>query len=133
MVALEYYTNAENVDEYYEYYSQAIEKRNFIPLSIIKESRQINSDYRYTLAPLLIKAFEISFGQEKTIATLKSLLEISKMQSLTIDSWEQAAIKSGISKKSFSGFKKTFLSSKKFKQNTIDLIRKTKVNKVSKK
>lgn len=128
LVALESYTNKKNIDEYYEYYCKSIENKNFIPLDNISKKEQINSDYRYILGPLIFKSFEISFGKDKTIKTLKSLLEMSKNQTLTISTWEQSAIENGISKKSFKTFKKTFLSSKQFKKNNINLIRKTTAN-----
>jgi len=132
LVALENYTNKKNIDEYYEYYCKSIEKKNFIPLNYITKNEQINSDYRYILGPLIFKSFEITFGKEKTIKVLTSLLELSKTETLTINSWEKSSIKNGISKKSFLSFKKTFLSSKKFKKNNIHLIRKTTANTVYK-
>lgn len=132
LVALEDFTNSENVNGYYEYYLSAIEKKEVIPLASITESNQIYFEYRYILGPLIYKAFEISFGKKKTIETLKSLIELSKTQTLSIDSWEQSAIKSGITIESFTNFKKVFLESEKFKQNIADLIRKTITNKTNK-
>lgn len=133
LFALEDFTNSKNVDGYYEYYLSAIQEKEFVPLANVTESNQIYYEYRYLLAPLIYKVFEISYGKKKTIETLKSLLELSKTQTLTIKSWEQSAIKNGITKMSFENFKNTFLVSQKFKQNITDLIRKTTANKVHEK
>ncbi|PQJ23420.1 hypothetical protein BSU00_04340 [Tenacibaculum sp. SG-28] len=125
LVALEDYTNKKNVDGYYAYYCKSIKKKKFIPLNDIKNKKQINSDYRYILGPLIFKSFEISFGRKITINTLKTLLELSKKQTLDIKIWEKSAIKNGVSRESFKTFKKDFLSSNMFKENNINLIRKT--------
>ncbi|EGV44344.1 hypothetical protein BZARG_833 [Bizionia argentinensis JUB59] len=122
LVVLEDYTNKENVAEYYEYYINTIENKNFIPLANITDNKQIDSEYRYILGPLIFKAFEISFGKEKTIETLKSLLVLSENQKLTINSWEKSATQSGISKEAFIHFKDTFLLHKRFKINITNLI-----------
>lgn len=124
LLALESYTDQKNINEYYEYYCKSIEKENFSPLNTITSSEQINSDYRYILSPLIFKSFEISFGREKTIETLKYLLEFSKTETLTLSTWERSAIKNGISKESFSSFKKSVLSDEKFIKNAIGLVRK---------
>ncbi len=40
-------------------------KKSFVPLNEITEKSQLNSLYRYTLGPLLLKCFEDTFGKKQ--------------------------------------------------------------------
>ena len=85
---------------------------------------EINEKYRYVLGPLILQCFENKFGREKTINVLKLLLAFAENETLTIEHWKNAAIKSGISKTDFGKFEKEFISNKNFKKNVIKEIKK---------
>ncbi len=104
-------------------YANHISNNTFVPLTKIKKADEINSDYRYVLGPLILKCFEWQFGREKTVSVLKSLLDTSQQNTLDINTWKEAAIANGISKKEFSLFEKKFLSSNNFKENVIEQVR----------
>jgi len=124
LIALENYTSISNVTGYYEYYINSIENKTFIPLNDIDNKNQISGIYRYQYGTLILKSFELSFGKEKTILVLKTILKKSKLETLTILSWRDASLENGISNSEFTSFKNTFLSDKKAKKNTIKFIRK---------
>ncbi|TJY37794.1 gluzincin family metallopeptidase [Pontimicrobium aquaticum] len=95
------------------------EEDTFIALSEVKKRSDIGSKYRYILAPLMLKCFEDRFGRDKMNHIIKSLLELSYDETLTLEHWKQSAIKSGIKKDAFEAFEKEFISNKNFKQNII--------------
>ena len=101
-----------------------IDDEEFVPLSEVSESSQINDKYRYFLGPLLIQCFEDQFGEKRTNLTLQYLLDFADNEILTIHSWQKAAIISGISEEEFEDFESRFISSENFKQNIIEEIRK---------
>ena len=131
-LALENYTNSKNIDEYYEYYISNIKTKNFISLCNIISKNQIDDNYRYILGPLIFKSFEITFGKDKTIQTLRTLLKKSTKETLTIENWKTSASENGISETEFDKFKNSFLCGEKFKKNIINLIENTNANKVYK-
>jgi hypothetical protein len=94
-----------------------LDNRKFIPLTKISNAEQISELYRYILGPLMLKCFEDIFGRAKTNLVLKNLLEIAKIKTLTIDSWEESSIKSGILKADFDTFKNTYIDNENFSKN----------------
>ncbi|TJY37800.1 hypothetical protein [Pontimicrobium aquaticum] len=73
----------------------------------------------------MLKCFEDRFGRDKINHIIKSLLELSYDETLTLEYWKQSAIKSGIKKDAFEAFEKEFISNEKFKENIIKEIKKT--------
>lgn len=100
-----------------------VNDKNFIPLSKITNATQIDETYRYHLAPLLLKSFENQFGRQKINQVLKNLLEISKKETLTLESWEKSAQEAGISNDDFKAFKNKYIDNDNFKQKIINYIK----------
>ncbi|GAA4274537.1 hypothetical protein U6A24_16315 [Aquimarina gracilis] len=96
----------------------------YVPLNEIESTNQIGEKYRYVLAPLMLKCFEDRFGRVKMNLVIRSLLQYAKDETLTIEHFQKSAIKSGIDKEDYKAFEKNFITSKNFKQNIIEEIKK---------
>ncbi|NER13436.1 hypothetical protein GWK08_08315 [Leptobacterium flavescens] len=100
----------------------SVKNKDFIPLSQIESPGQIGDTYRYRMAPLILKCFDLNFGREKTNNTLKTLINFANTESLSLDLWEKAAMQSGISQADFNTFKEKFIDDAAFEKNTVEFI-----------
>jgi len=104
--------------------TENIKDASFIRLDKIQNRNEIGETYRYVLGPLMLKCFEDKFGRNKMNGVIKSLLEFTKSETLTLQHWKESAIKNGILKDEFEAFEANFIKNDKFKQNIIEEIRK---------
>lgn len=101
---------------------KGLDSYNFIPLTEIKSSNEISEKYRYSMGPLIIKCFEISFGKDKMNKTISLLLSYSYKETLTLNHLKKAALLSNINENDYEVFLKKYVSDENFKQNVIELI-----------
>lgn len=102
-----------------------LKDKNFVPLTEVENPDDINGTYRYSLGPLILKCFNDTFGRDKIIAVIKSLLKSSYKETLTLGHFKRAAIASGIGELDYNAFEKKFIQNKDFKKNVVDFILET--------
>lgn len=112
-----------------EFYKEVIESKlksvsnkKYIPLSEVTEASQINGSYRYNMAPLVLLSFDYKFGRETTYEVLKKLLTYAEDETLTLEHFKKAALKSGVSISLYQKFEKKFISNTSFKENVIKYV-----------
>lgn len=102
---------------------KAVSSKEYIPLSEITEASQINGSYRYNMAPLVLLSFDLQFGREKIFNVIKELLANAEKETLTLNHFKKAAIKSGISKNAYENFESKYVKSKSFRDNVIKFLK----------
>lgn len=96
----------------------------FIPLSKITEASQINGSYRYSMAPLVLLCFDLSFGRETTYDVLKELLVNADTETLTLNHFKKAALKSGVTENDYQNFENKYLTNDNFRDAVINYLEK---------
>ncbi len=102
-----------------------IEERTFSPLPAIQQREEIDPAYRYTMAPLMLKCYEDTFGRKAVNNTIKNLLVMAESATLTLDHWKRAATQSGITAKAFDEFAGRFIEPADFNRAVIEQIKAT--------
>ena len=104
------------------YHVNVIKEGTFVPLSDIKNKKEIGENYRYSLGPLLLQCFEDHFGKKQMNAILKALLKTAGSETLTLNTLQKAAMQSGIDEKAYAKFYTRYIANKKFKEHIIQSI-----------
>lgn len=104
---------------------ESVKNKKFIPLAKITEANQIDESYRYNMAPLLLMSFDLMFGRETTFKMLKNLLSYADSETLTLDHFKKAALKSGVPTHEYKNFEIQYLKNDDFRDIVISYLEKS--------
>ena len=98
--------------------------KDFIPkpLSIVKDN-EVDNNYRYDYAPLLITALEKEVGKEKVWNWLRTILNSDKQVKSDYIFFKATLLKSGISEKEFKDFEVKYILSDNAKVNVYNSVK----------